>query len=412
MESPPNTAFQRSPPEIWLSIFEQATFVPHAFDTGPSDPFDVPGTPIAIDPSTQVMLQSVLPTKWSLTLVCRYWNDLATPLLYQAVVIRDDHSLQSLRDTLTKRNKRMSPAGSPTDGLRVRRLDFFQWSPSSADILVDVFQHLPDLEIYIHPHNSPKAKSCVQALIANCAPSLRKCILSPQSSLSLSEYEQFITRCPNISYIFKAYPLWEDSPMSPTLPDSLTFLSIDRPLTQSRAIPSLQHVYIWVAWSSTPQSNQIEAFFGTQGPYIRTIEFHMTSTDVWTILSLYFECCTRYCPNLVHIVLIMDYCEYGLAHAPTLSIPATVTHLGLYMGWDELASDLAVHLSVVRILFKSQNPVPGVIRRLRALTEHERKDLQEDLGLRAEFASIAARCRLEDADGNELFPYRQDLDVK
>ncbi|TFY52518.1 hypothetical protein EVG20_g10517 [Dentipellis fragilis] len=203
MQGMPNTIVQRTPPEIWLSIFEQATFVPHAFDTDASDPFDVLGTPIAFDPSTQVMLQSVLATKWSLALVCRYWNNLATPLLYQAVAVRNDRGLRSLRDTLKKWTERISPTGSFRCALRVRRLDFFRWSPSpdtTTDILIDVFQHLPDLEIFCAStrfHDPRELQSCVQAFIANCAASMRKCVLSPLSEVSQSEYEHLISRCPN-----------------------------------------------------------------------------------------------------------------------------------------------------------------------------------------------------------------------
>ncbi|TFY72520.1 hypothetical protein EVG20_g472 [Dentipellis fragilis] len=91
---------QRTPPEIWLSISEHATFVPHAFDTDVADPFDVPGAPIPFDTSVKDNLRSSIVTKRSLVLVCKLWHDLADPLLYQAVAAEDNHGLKCLRNTL------------------------------------------------------------------------------------------------------------------------------------------------------------------------------------------------------------------------------------------------------------------------------------------------------------------------
>ncbi|KAA1477706.1 hypothetical protein DENSPDRAFT_619968 [Dentipellis sp. KUC8613] len=410
-------AVQRTPTEILLSIFEQDTFVPHAFKTSPSDPFDVPGIPIAIESSTQVLLQKAVMAKWSLALVCKRWNTVATPLLYQAVVIGSDHGLQSLHDTLIKYSRHISLTGDLTSGLRVRRLDFLYWAPSSVDVLVGVFQHLPDLEIFCssaHPHRSVEVESCVQTLISNCAPSLRKCILSPhwQSKFSQSEYEDFIARCPRISYLPMPHIVLDAPSKSPVLADSLALLFLDSDCLQTRLhpIPSLQHVFIWVDVYRTPYSEKLETFFGAQGLYLRTVEFNMPSSDALTMLSLYFDLCSKYCPNLVHLILSFDYWSDEPNDTITLSIPANVTHLGLYLGWEGFPSKLAAHLSFVRTLSRSPNPLPAVIRRLRVLTDEEQKDLRENSVLRADFASIIAQCRLEDVDGNELFSPSENSD--
>ncbi|TFY71668.1 hypothetical protein EVG20_g1313 [Dentipellis fragilis] len=107
----------------------------------------------------------------------------------------------------------------------------------------------------------------------------------------------------------------------------------------------------------------------------------------------------------------MDDWEYDSDEVPSLSIPATVTHLGVYMGWEMVPLGLEAHLSAVRDLLKFQDTVPGVIRRLHVLTEHDRKELRENSEQRTQYAPIATRCRLEDADDNELFSPGQDLGV-
>ncbi|KAA1477696.1 hypothetical protein DENSPDRAFT_844879 [Dentipellis sp. KUC8613] len=409
MQCVPDTPYQRTPPEVWLSIFEQATFVSHAFDTDTSDPFDVPGTPIFLDPLTQNMLRTALITKQSLALVCRSWHALATPLLYQAVSVTNDRSLLSLRETLVGRDTRLAPAGSLAVAVRVRRLDLFRWSPSleTAEIFIDVLRRLPDLEVFCAStrfHLLSGILSCVQAFIANCAPSLRRCTLSPLSKVTQPQFEHLFTRCPHLSHFFIPYPVWAHSPMPLLLPESLTSVSINCPLQNlSHSIPSLQHVYVWASGSFF---NKVETFLSIQGQYIRTLQIHMSSLDSRGDLLRYTNCCARYCPNLVHLILIVD--TWKTCELPRLSILATVTHLGVYMGREISPLGLDDCLSFLSALFKYQDAMPRVIRTLNTLTELEQKDLQVNLALRMQVASVAARCRFEGADGNELLLPRED----
>ncbi|TFY72521.1 hypothetical protein EVG20_g473 [Dentipellis fragilis] len=239
MQSTKTPAVQRTPAEILLSISEQDTFAPHAFDTSPSDPFDVPGIPIAIESSIQVMLQKALVAKWSLALVCKYWNDVATPLPYQAVA----------SETIMASNLYATPSRNTTN-MRLLPGLWRVGSECGARIFSDGHR----------PHQTSLSTSSISrfsALIANCAPSLRKCILSPhwQSKFSQPEYEHFIARCPRISCLSIPYLVWEDLSTSPILADSLTLLYIDRPQAPFHPVQSLQHVYIWVYGFKTPNSD-------------------------------------------------------------------------------------------------------------------------------------------------------------
>ncbi|TFY57690.1 hypothetical protein EVG20_g8440 [Dentipellis fragilis] len=146
----------KAPPEIWFTIFEHATFVPHAFDVNSGDPFDIAGAPLPHDGTIQKNLIASLSTKRSLVLVCKSWHELAMPLLYQAVAAGSNSSLQSLRNTLA----RFASADPSIRRPRVHRLDLFRWSPfvlsskqASAN-LISIFPYLYDLKI-ICSHSFP-----------------------------------------------------------------------------------------------------------------------------------------------------------------------------------------------------------------------------------------------------------------
>ncbi|TFY57687.1 hypothetical protein EVG20_g8438, partial [Dentipellis fragilis] len=151
MSAGSSSGVRHTPPEIWLLIFEHATFVPYALNTNVDDPFASPGAPIDPESQTQQKLQAALATKRSLVLVCKRWHDLATPILYEAVAAQSDHSLQCLRDTVVEMSH-LSSTGTPVPRPRIRRFDLFRWQTErrkpSVRLLADIFSRMPDLEIF------------------------------------------------------------------------------------------------------------------------------------------------------------------------------------------------------------------------------------------------------------------------
>ncbi|KAA1477704.1 hypothetical protein DENSPDRAFT_844890 [Dentipellis sp. KUC8613] len=227
-------AIQRTPPEIWYYIFEQATFTAHAFDTGATDPFDIPGASYFFDRVGQEELRASLATKRALVLVCRRWHALATPLLYEAVSAGDNRTLQCLCDTLAHCTHDHQHMGRTAPGLpsriqiRVHRFDLLNWfrsdlDPSSAtrvfpmpDILARLIFHMPDLEIfcelvgmplYDDPEGGvyPYLRPALDALRVCCAMSLRKCVLGSFCTVPADVCISMLTGFPRLSSLFSSY---------------------------------------------------------------------------------------------------------------------------------------------------------------------------------------------------------------
>ncbi|EJD06239.1 uncharacterized protein FOMMEDRAFT_153641 [Fomitiporia mediterranea MF3/22] len=88
MNPPPDNINARSisqPYDVLRIIFQWATFVPNAFDIHEPDSFAYPA------PWSQEKIQAALfksmCTNYRLALVCKAWNDVATPLLYRSICI-------------------------------------------------------------------------------------------------------------------------------------------------------------------------------------------------------------------------------------------------------------------------------------------------------------------------------------
>ncbi|TFY54442.1 hypothetical protein EVG20_g9698 [Dentipellis fragilis] len=239
------SAVQRTPPEIWLSIFEHATFVPHAFDTDATDPFDVPSAPHAFDRVGQEELRASLTTKRALVLVCRRWHALATPMLYQAVSAGDNRTLQHLHDTLehfAQDHRHMGRTASVLPvrpQIRIHRFDLLTWSRSDLDpsprafpkpdILARLISYMPDLEVFCELVDLPPYDDAtgvlfdslgpaLDALLAHCAMSLRKCILGSYCTVPVDYYVALRTGrgFPRLSCLFSSYTMSQSTTTSTT----------------------------------------------------------------------------------------------------------------------------------------------------------------------------------------------------
>ncbi|TFY53634.1 hypothetical protein EVG20_g10026 [Dentipellis fragilis] len=384
-------AVQRTPPEIWLSIFEQATFVPHIFDTDIADPIDFPDAPIPFDKSAEDKLKASLVTKLALILVCKFWHDLAMPLLYQAVVARDNHSLRCLRDAIAR------PERLPTvpRGLRVRRLDLFCWPEHEInlplDVLIDLLSDLPHIEIFCispfpliypaqhhgqkKPFTADEADTLIRALSHPAhARTLRKCILLRAAILPVR-----VVVCHDGGRPGTAHP----SAGAPHLP-------ICRVRSAARG-----------------HGVGTEAFLRVQGACLRTVQLDMRLYRSRSTLDLCLRLFAEHCPNLVHLIFICDSRGALLSSMSTSFLP-TVTHLGIHTEQaDHPERGLCKYLRGLQELFELQDmgPVPGVIRRLNTSNEEEWACLRGgNAELHGQFASmpVPPNCRLEDAEGRDL----------
>ncbi|TFK53778.1 hypothetical protein OE88DRAFT_1724488 [Heliocybe sulcata] len=86
------------PPELWLDIFELATYVPGALETESLDPFRL-AAPLPIY-EAKIALFASMQIKTKIVRVCRQWRDLGTLVLYRIVIAQENITLMRLQQTL------------------------------------------------------------------------------------------------------------------------------------------------------------------------------------------------------------------------------------------------------------------------------------------------------------------------
>src|SRR5258705_116473 len=85
------------PAEVWLLILQLATEVPFAFLPKVESPFDLPSRPSPKEMTAEISRSLI--TKRYIVLVCKTWNEIATPLLYSALLLRSGRGVTSAWNT-------------------------------------------------------------------------------------------------------------------------------------------------------------------------------------------------------------------------------------------------------------------------------------------------------------------------
>ncbi|KAF9230519.1 hypothetical protein BU15DRAFT_83527 [Melanogaster broomeanus] len=139
------------PVELWLEILHHATFVPGTLEP---DIYHQTGTLGAyFNYRYYSVMLDALRTKCSLTLVCKRWRNLCTPLLYQSILIRDTRCLEVLAVTLARSRGQCSVSDDTSArplGSFTTRLDLAQtlWREDDSDLLRRIMGGLPNLSVF------------------------------------------------------------------------------------------------------------------------------------------------------------------------------------------------------------------------------------------------------------------------
>lgn len=254
------------PIEIWLNIFDWATFVPNLFDTHAPDPFAYP-PPMTQDEIQERLIQSRL-TRRNIVRVSKSWKQLATAFLYRAAIFRRACALSEFLRILAKSELQMkktdsvhSRDGQITLGSMVRRIDLALMDvlteKDEAIILKNAFIKLPNLEIFVVRRKISNDEYFPQCLMIGLslitAPNLRvfdvphhmqametqllhevlneRPLRRLRCSPSESSYEAFIdVRAPYLEHLHSSYTPLQVS-LQPNLIkslNSLTYLTFDQ----------------------------------------------------------------------------------------------------------------------------------------------------------------------------------------
>jgi hypothetical protein len=247
------------PPELWMLIFEHATFIPGLFDVSPMSPIvDQPRAWLLYD---KALRADIMKTKKALVIVCRSWQNSARKLLWEHIQISRFDTWKRLEDVLTlspeqellrSYTKRLdivfnTPRHPPTRGEK-RDYTVFNRIPSMFqnvrifDLGIEV--NLPDDYLSVLPkfdhlqslsmRNGPlDATFTVISLVLRLLPTLRH-IQAFELEISVAGYEEE-----------EDDPHWGGSPLLDVFLPQLHPLSL---------IGHVNKLLLWISGSWTPPS--------------------------------------------------------------------------------------------------------------------------------------------------------------
>ncbi|TFY61210.1 hypothetical protein EVG20_g7144 [Dentipellis fragilis] len=319
------------PPELWLHIFDFATYVPHLFDSEVQNPFSSsPSSPTypdyASDEKFRQAVRAALVTKRYLVRVCKQWHALATPLLYAAIYVGWERHLPQLRDTLTSDADRArtdtTGTASQPKGWWTRRVDLAmragrtsadQWTPAPethSAALLQLIRCFPNLEILsalwdnsFLMQSGPRFQAeLALALRHTSGHALRKLVWP-----NVCDVVNGLTALRTVGSIpdLIVFPC----PLAAAFPPSLSYLwlagdySCALPHVHPTPLPALRQI-------SVHDHHLVEFpcladFLAIQGPRLETVRVHL-HTDRPDGLGALLRALCDACANLRHLVLSMD----------------------------------------------------------------------------------------------------------
>lgn len=367
---PPRDRLPALPAEIWLAIFEHATFVQGAFETDIPDPFALPESQRPTTRDVHAGLRGALVTKRHLTRVCKTWRALATPILYRALMVRKVCVLPSLREILQVSRRRADAEEASTEGgesscLRVvlgactRRLDivigtaFDRHGRDEAlfSLMEDVARCLSQLEIFtVNCQNwlnfrrgLDVSSSIVAAMREVCAPSLRVLEWTNESEERVGgPWAELAVAAPNLR-VFRVPVRLGNAPnqahhFHDGKPPSLEISSVchlascslvdvhdaDPHVPMSWGNHNME-IRLDISWShGLRPSGMLQCFGSKVSRLVVSVRSTLRSDWLLTIGLM--------CPSVQQLVIILDT-DQTLRITPSstgpIKLPPSVTHLGL-----------------------------------------------------------------------------------
>ncbi|KAA1477663.1 hypothetical protein DENSPDRAFT_844842 [Dentipellis sp. KUC8613] len=391
-----------------------ATSVPGALNTEPCDPFNYSYSSIPFVDYNRREMEASYTTKLALTLTCRKWNLIATPLLYEVIIMPNDRLLRSLYKALMKFHARQDTPENEADrqhgpGWWTRRFELHKFSATCGQSLCGVLRSFPHLEIMcvtgghqlffheamdslpkslrkLHFDSVTTSQRAMKTLLARC--SLLRSVVFVEADTPINSGT--LTQAPALRLMSFGY---NDSP-----PETIV------------ANPQMQQLYISPI---TPRNGlhfaqACTVFLKVQGAYLNTVYLDVPDTGIRGLrgdgaeVNICVQQLAEHCPNLAHLVIIIP----KIWHMPLLSsLPASVTHLGVFCVVGEARS--SYWSSFFYFLSVLSDNLAISLRVVRLLNQRNAEDIRrcaergEDVG-----QEYLKRCRfrVEDWRGEELLP--------
>ncbi|KZP13820.1 hypothetical protein FIBSPDRAFT_123227 [Athelia psychrophila] len=320
------------PVELWQKIIEIATYIPGILEPEVWKLADRPSDYVIRD--QQKELRASLVTKRYLVRVSKHWFAMATPYLYEAILIGRQRTLLSLCEHFQhfKAGDQISHNESRHLGWYTKRLDFAARDTGDfyPDRLAEAIRYLPNLSIFnLTPrreNGNGATFTCVaRALAETCGPRLRLLNLSMEDpGVMRDEWQQLLSSAPNLLALHRP-----DVLVKPPVHASASYLaklkSLITPSTGYYEMTNLPPEHTHTSPFPNLQHVEIPSITNYNGPYggdnqITVLRIYVPGA-AW-----YWAEIERYFANIHRLVLFLEHWE---DFPETFTVPLSVTHLSL-----------------------------------------------------------------------------------
>ena len=371
------------PVEVWLLIFQLATEVPFVFLPRTESPFDLPHRPTHNRMCAEISRSLV--TKRYIVLVSKAWNQLATPLLYSAVLLRTTRGVTAAWNTFC------NPANSNTNlrlGNYVKRIDLsmrdsrihhlaFEQDTERKKI-TDILRWLPNLSIFTMRTQlrGGDATSIADTLTATSASTLQTIEWGKGHSfghvcLSGDSWARLTSSCPNLKSLDGPACRILLSELHPATQLSHLSVTHDNRIDGFEDVPPDPPTPLHIQYDSTETWDVTRPSIRTHCSRAVSLDVHFR--DQHTLHQLIAQC-----PQLSQLVLRIS----TWSSVSPLTLDSSITHLGLFVEQKQPKISLIVEGLEGLISWN----IPGV-KTFRLMSRHlllegehlERKRIRETL---------------------------------
>jgi len=318
------------PTEVWLLVFQLATEVPFAFLPKTESPFDLPPRPTHNEMTAE--LSRSLITKRYLALVCKTWNEIATPLLYSAVLLRSGRGVSAAWNTFSSSEQ---GNGSVRLGHYVKRIDLSMRDSQTHHIsleqlaekekLAGILRWLPNLSIFtMNTRVRGGDSTCIaEALADTSAGSLQTIEWTGRHTfghmcLSGASWTKLVSSCPNLKSLDGPGCRIFSTELHPAA--QLSHLSVTNDDRGVDNVPSNPPTPLHIRYNST---NWDVTHPNTRAHCLRAISLDVRFRDQGILHGVLAQC-----PKLSQLILRIST-WYSLPYGLTLD--SSITHLGLFV---------------------------------------------------------------------------------
>jgi len=320
----------RLPMEVWLLILQLATEVPFAFLQRVESPFDLPPRPTPKEMTVE--LSRSLFTKRYIVLVCKAWNEIATPLLYGVVLLRSGRGVSAAWDTFC------DPERSDTSarlGQYVKRIDLAMrdsqthHAPSAQvverDRIADILHCLPNVSIFtMHTRVRDGDSTCIADALADTSASTLQTIewtgrhTFGHMCLSGTSWTRLVSSCPNLKSLDGPACRIFSTELHPAA--QLSHLSVTHDDRGVEDVPPEHPIPLHIRYNST---NWDVTHSNIRAYCLQAISLDIHFWDQCTLQELLARC-----PRLSQLVLRFSTWN---AIPYDIALDSSITHLGLFI---------------------------------------------------------------------------------